>query len=51
MSTTAWVTLAVAVIVVVGYLLVMRVFLRQSRAADRQIDHSKIRPIKDDEDE
>jgi hypothetical protein len=51
MSTTAWVALAVAVIVVVGYLLVMRVFLRQSRAADRQIDHSKIRPLKDDEDE
>jgi len=51
MSTTAWIALAIAVIVVVGYLLVMRVFLRQSRAADRQIDHSKIHPVKDDEDE
>jgi low affinity Fe/Cu permease len=51
MSTTTWIALAVAVIAVVGYLLVMRVFLRQSRAADRQIDHSKIRPVKDHEDE
>ena len=51
MSTAAWIALALAVIAVVGYLLVMRVFLRQSRAADRQIDYSKIRPVKDDENE
>jgi low affinity Fe/Cu permease len=51
MSTTVWIALAVAIIAVVGYLLVMRVFIRQSRAADQQIDYSKIRPVKDDEDE
>jgi hypothetical protein len=47
MSTTTWIALAVAVIAVVGYLLVMRVFLRQSRAADRQIDYSKITKTSD----
>jgi hypothetical protein len=41
MSTTAWIALSIAVIAVVGYLLVMRVFLRQSRAADQQIDYSQ----------
>ncbi|MDB5922262.1 MAG: hypothetical protein JWN13_1198 [Betaproteobacteria bacterium] len=50
MSTTAWIVLGVAVIAVIGYLLVMRVFFRQSRAADKEIDYSKIRPVKDDDD-
>ena len=50
MSTTLWVVVAIAVAVVVLYLLTMRVFFRQSREADRQIDYSKIRPVKDDDD-
>ena len=50
MSTTAWIALGVAAIALVVYLLVMRVFFRQSRAADKQIDYSKIRPVKDDDD-
>jgi hypothetical protein len=35
---------------VVGYLLVMRIFYRQSRELDKQIDYSKIKKLKDDED-
>jgi len=50
MSTTAWIALGVAVIAVALYLLVMRVFFRQSRSADKQIDYSKMRPVKDDDD-
>jgi hypothetical protein len=50
MSITAWIVLGIAVISVIGYLLVMRVFFRQSRAADKEIDYSKIRPVKDDDD-
>ena len=49
MSTTLWIVLAVAVILVLGYLLIMRVFFRQSRALDKQIDYDKIRPWKDEE--
>lgn len=36
--------------VIVLYLLTMRVFFRQSREADKKIDYSKIRKVKDDED-
>ena len=50
MSTTLWIALGVAIVVVVGYLLVMRVFVRQSREVDKQIDYSKIREWKDDDD-
>jgi low affinity Fe/Cu permease len=50
MSTPLWIIAAVAIVVVVGYLLVMRVFFRQSREVDKQIDYSKIRPIKDEDD-
>ena len=50
MTTTLWIIVAVAIVVVVGYLLVMRVFFRQSREVDKQIDYSKIRPIKDEDD-
>ena len=50
MSTTLWIILGIGVTAVVAYFLVMRVFYRQSRAADNQIDFSKIRPVKDEED-
>jgi hypothetical protein len=50
MDTTLWWIGLGAVIVVVGYLLVMRVFFRQSREEDKHIDYSKIRPVKDDDD-
>jgi len=50
MNTSLWIALGVAVILVVGYLLVMRIFYRQSRELDKQIDYSKIKKLKDDED-
>jgi hypothetical protein len=49
MDIPLWIVLA-AVGVVVLYLLVMRVFFRQSREVDRKTDFSRIPPLKDDED-
>ena len=50
MSTALWIVLAVAVFVVLAYFVVMRVFFQRSREADKQVDYTKIRPWKDDED-
>jgi low affinity Fe/Cu permease len=50
MNTTLWIALGVAILLVLGYLLVMRVFFRQSRDLDKQIDPSKMKKWKDDED-
>ena len=46
----ALIALGVALAVVVGYVLVMRVFFRESKELDSKIDHSKMREWKDDED-
>jgi low affinity Fe/Cu permease len=43
-------TLVAAVVVVAGYLLVMRVFFRDSKELDKKIDYSKMKEWKDDED-
>jgi low affinity Fe/Cu permease len=51
MNTTIWIVLGVAAALVLVYLLVMRVFYRQSRALDRQIDYSKMRPWTGDDGE
>jgi low affinity Fe/Cu permease len=40
----------VAVVAVLVYLLVMRVFFRDSKDLDKKIDHSKMKPWKDDDD-
>ena len=48
MSTTLWLVLG-AIAVVAVYLLVMRVFYRDSREADKHIDYSKVREWKDDD--
>ncbi|HEX4330996.1 MAG TPA: hypothetical protein VH040_02555 [Usitatibacter sp.] len=45
-----WITLVAAAIVVAGYLLVMRVFFRDSKALDKKIDYSRMKEWKDDED-
>jgi len=50
MTSTLWIALGAAAILVVGYLLIMRVFYRQSRELDKQIDYGKIKKWKDDED-
>ena len=45
-----WITLVAAAVVVGGYLLVMRVFFRESKDLDKKIDYSKVKEWKDDED-
>jgi len=49
MNASLWIALAGAVVLVAGYLLAMRVLYRQSRDVDRQIDFTKIRPLKQDD--
>jgi hypothetical protein len=49
MDLPIWIVIA-AVVVVVFYFLVMRVFFRQSREVDRKTDFSKIPPLEDDDD-
>ena len=50
MSMTVWIVLAVVAFVVLAYFVVMRVFFQRSREADKNVDYSKIRPWKDEED-
>ena len=45
-----WTVMAIVAGVVVIYLITMRVFFRQSKDADKKIDHSKMREWKDDDD-
>ncbi len=45
----ALIALGVALVVVVLYVLVMRIFFRESRELDRHIDYSKVKEWKDDE--
>lgn len=44
-----FVSVAVALVVVVGYLLVMRVFFRESKEMDKHIDYSKMKEWKDED--
>ena len=43
------ISVVVAVVVVLGYILVIRVFFRDSRELDKKIDYSKMKEWKDDE--
>jgi len=43
------IVVGVAVVLVVGYLLVMRVFFKESKELDKKIDYSKMKEWKDDE--
>ena len=43
------ITLAVGLIVVIGYVLVMRVFFKDSKALDKKIDYSKMKEWKDED--
>ena len=49
MNQTVMMALAVGIAVVVGYLLVMRVFFKDSKELDKKIDYSKMKEWKDDE--
>ena len=46
----ALIALGVAIAAVAVYLLVMRVFFRESKELDKKIDYSKMKEWKDDED-
>ena len=48
MSTAAWGGLALVVILVL-YVLSMRLFFREGRVLEKQIDYSKIRPPQDED--
>jgi len=50
MDRAVLVALAVGLAVVIGYLVVMRVFFRDSKDLDKKIDYSKMKEWKDDED-
>jgi hypothetical protein len=50
MDSTVSTLLVLAVVAVLGYFLVMRVFFRDSKALDGQIDHSKMKEWKDEDD-
>ena len=43
------IAVAVALLVVVGYLLVMRVFFKESKELDKKIDYSKVKEWKDED--
>ena len=43
------ISVVVAVIAVLGYVLVMRVFYRESKELDKKIDHSKMKEWKDED--
>lgn len=42
------ISVVVAVIAVIGYLLVMRVFFRESKELDKKIDYAKMKKWEDD---
>jgi hypothetical protein len=44
------IAVVVGLLVVGGYLLVMRVFFRESKELDKKIDYSKMKEWKDDKD-
>ena len=44
-----FISVIVAVVAVIGYLLVMRVFFRDSKELDKNIDYSKMKEWKDEE--
>ena len=49
MDRAVLVALLVGLVVVVAYVIVMRVFFRDSQALDRKIDFSKMREWKDED--
>ena len=49
MNNVIMIAVGVAVVVVVGYLLVMRVFFKESKELDKKIDYAKMKEWKDEE--
>ena len=49
MNQVVFIVVGVAVVLVAGYLLVMRVFFKESKALDKKIDYSKMKEWKDED--
>ena len=49
MSQVVFIVVGVAVVLVVGYLLVMRVFFKESKELDKKIDYGKMKEWKDED--
>jgi low affinity Fe/Cu permease len=49
MNQVVFIVVAVAVVLVAGYLLVMRVFFKESKELDKKIDYSKMKEWKDED--
>jgi low affinity Fe/Cu permease len=49
MNQVVFIVVGVAVVLVVGYLLVMRVFFKESKELDKKIDYSKMKEWKDED--
>lgn len=49
MNQVVMIAVAVAVLVVLGYLLVMRVFFKESKELDKKIDYAKMKEWKDED--
>jgi hypothetical protein len=49
MNQAVMIALAVGIAVVAGYLLVMRVFFKESKELDKKVDLSKMKEWKDDD--
>ena len=50
MNQIVLIAVVVGLLAVAGYLLVMRVFFKESKELDKKIDYSKMKEWKDDED-
>jgi hypothetical protein len=48
-SNTLWIVLAIAGVILAGYLMTMCGLFRQSRDIDKKTDFSKIAPLKDED--
>lgn len=44
-----FIAVGVALVAVIGYVLVMRIFYRESAELDKQVDLSKMKPWKDED--
>jgi len=50
MNNVVFIALGVGLLVVVGYVLVIRVFFKESQELDKKVDLGKMKKWKDDED-
>ena len=50
MNQVVLIAVVVGLLAVAGYLLVMRIFFKESKELDKKIDYSKMKEWKDDED-